>query len=93
MDLPTPTTENEFAYSQRIAKASIPSGACQHWQRIRMPHPQPERRPCALVLNLKTGELGGTNGVEEALKMAERLVAEGRGVEAMQIIALVKAKM
>ena len=93
MDLPKPATGNEFVYSRQVARASLPSGACQHWDKIRMPHPKPRQRACELILNLETGELGGTNGVEAAIDLVGQLLKAGRKTEAMQVMNLVKQKM
>jgi hypothetical protein len=46
-----------------------------------------------LVLNLATGKLGGTNGVEAALGLVTQLLSEGRREEADKVMTIIRAKI
>lgn len=92
MDIPRPFKgENEFTYSRRVGRGSIPSGAGQHYDRIRMPHPKPKQSELRrAVIDLVTGCKGDKG---EVIRLGRELVhqalAEGKKDEARRILAAV----
>lgn len=90
MNIPRPFEgENELVYSSRVGRGSIPSGAGQHYDRIRLPHPKGKHGRRAII-DLVMGCKGDKS---EVIKLAQALVkellAEGRKEEAQHILQTV----